>query len=53
VFLADRFKWSLEYVDALDYAEAYDLIDIVKSMDKGFADNQKKALKQAKIKRGR
>jgi len=46
-WLCNRFKWTLEYVDALDFAEAYDLFDMMMSMDKAIIDNQKKALKGA------
>jgi len=45
VWLAERFKWTLEYVDALDTAEAYELLDITMSMDKAIVDNQKRAMK--------
>lgn len=45
VWLAERFGWSLEYVDALDLIEAFELVDICQSKDTAIAHEQRKASK--------
>ena len=37
------FGWTLEYVDALDVSEAYEIIDIIQNRDLAFAHERKKA----------
>jgi len=39
VWLADRFHWTLDYIDSLALDDAYEVIDIVTSSDKARSDN--------------
>jgi len=48
LWLADRMGWTLEYIDALDHAEAYEMIDILQQADVAQAQNQRKASRQAR-----
>jgi len=42
VWLADRFHWTLDYIDALPVDDAYEVRDIVLSHDKAMADEAAK-----------
>jgi len=42
VWLADRFGWTLEYIDSLATDEAAEIIDIMASSDKAAADNARR-----------
>lgn len=52
MWLCDRFKWTLEYVDGLDVREAYDTIETLQHGDKARADEQRKAARTGR-RRGR
>jgi hypothetical protein len=41
VWLADRFGWTLDYIDGLATDEAFEVIDVITSADKAHADNHK------------
>lgn len=49
LWLAERFGWTLEYVDALDHTEVLRAIDILTSADKAMADNQRKLIRQQQM----
>jgi len=52
LWIAERFGWSLEYTDALDWAEARKMIDILQSKDMAHKHNQRRAQMQADAKNG-
>ena len=39
MWLADRFGWTLAYIDSLAVDEAYEVVDIVNSSDRARNDN--------------
>jgi len=45
VWLADRFHWTLDTIDALAVDDAYEVRDIVTSHDKALADEAAKRRK--------
>ena len=46
LWLCERFGWTLEYVDALDYLEVCEMIDVLTSGDKALADNRRRDAKR-------
>jgi len=45
--LADRLKWTLDYVDALPIGDAFMLIDTLQNADLAHAHEQRKAERHA------
>ena len=51
VWMADRFNWTLDYVDSLDFVDSQEIIEVLQNADTAHAQNQKKLADHRKRRR--